>query len=391
MFYQSFLQSLLFSPFLPFLLLSSPAVITAEKLDEAAFKLKESGYNSHIATLSQLLPKASVLDVLAATNHDMVAEEVHAVGMNYKATRWENSASFNDFGTTSWYPQGVSTSADAYDVGTYEGKRVTLVSWYDNRDVPAAENKGVRIAFVDRDKSPDAYRYVLLVEPYLNAGTADFRAVNVHAGGIAWYGNSLYIVDTNKGFRVFDLTQIWKVETGDGIGRKSGGGFSAANYAYVLPQSRTYTQTNPPTPSVRFSFVSLDRTTTPDSLLVGEYQPASDTGPRRFIRWSIDYTNRQLITDSAGVATATWAYEVNIDRMQGVNSVNGKFYISRSNGGSNGDLITWVPGNTAKIAANAVPEGPEDLSYDKTTGLMYTVTEAVNGRYILPFDPKILP
>lgn len=40
-----------------------------------------------------------------------------------------------------------------------------------------------------------------------------------------------YIVDTDKGFRVFGLTQIWKVETGDGIGRKAGGGFSAANYA----------------------------------------------------------------------------------------------------------------------------------------------------------------
>ena len=157
--------------------------------------------------------------------------------------------------------------------------------------------------------------------------------------------------------------------------------------------NRTYTSTSPSTPGwlVRFSFVSLDRTTTPDSLLVGEYQPASFTGPRRFIRWSIDYTNRQLTTDSAGVATATWAYQVNIDRMQGVNSVNGKFYISRSNGGSNGDLISWTPGNLAKIAGGALPEGPEDLSYDKTTGLMYTVTEAVNGRYILPFDPTVLP
>lgn len=393
MFCQSLLQSLLFSPFLPLLLLSSPAATTAQKLEESTFKLKESTYNPYIATLSQLLPKASVLDVLASTNHDMVAEDVRATGMNYKATRWENSASFNDFGTTSWYPQGISTSADAYDVGTYEGKHVTLVSWYDNRDVPNAENKGVRIAFVDRDKSPDAYRYVLLVEPYSNAGTADFRAVKVHSGGIAWYGNSLYIVDTDKGFRVFDLTQIWKVETGDGIGRKTGGGFSAANYAYVLPQSRTYTSTSPSTPGwpVRFSFVSLDRTTTPDSLLVGEYQPASFTGPRRFIRWSIDYTNRQLTTDSTGVATATWAYQVNIDRMQGVNSVNGKFYISRSNGGSNGDLISWTPGNLAKIAGGALPEGPEDLSYDKTTGLMYTVTEAINGRYILPFDPTVLP
>ncbi|RPA98383.1 hypothetical protein L873DRAFT_1687910 [Choiromyces venosus 120613-1] len=384
MHHQRLFQSLLFP-------LLWATLATTQKLNENTFKLKESSYNPYITPLSQLLPKASVLDVLASTNHDLVAEDVRAIGMNYKATRWENSASFNDFGTTSWYPQGISTSADAYDAGTYEGKHVTLVSWYDARDVPTAENKGVRIAFVDRDKSPDAYRYVLLVEPYDNAGSVDFRSVKVHAGGIAWYGNSLYVVDTSRGFRVFDLTQIWKVESGDGIGRKAGGGFSAAGYAYVLPQSRTYTATDPPTPSLRFSFVSLDRTTTPDSLLIGEYQTASDPEPRRFVRWSIDYTNRQLVTDSAGVATATWAYQVNIDRMQGVNSINGKFYISRSNGGSNGDLITWVPGNLAKIAAGAAPEGPEDLSYDKTSGLMYTVTEPVNGRYILPFDPTVLP
>ena len=58
------------------------------------------------------------------------------------------------------------------------------MSWYDNRDVFNAERKSVRIAFVDRDKSPDAYRYVLLVEPYSNAWTMGFRAVVAHSGDI---------------------------------------------------------------------------------------------------------------------------------------------------------------------------------------------------------------
>jgi len=114
----------------------------------------------------------------------MVAEDVRAIGTNYKATRWDDSASFNHFGTVSWTLQSISTSADACGVGTYEGKQLALVSWYDNRDVSNAERKGVRIAFVDRDKSPDAYRYVLLVEPYSNAWTVGFRAVVVHSGDI---------------------------------------------------------------------------------------------------------------------------------------------------------------------------------------------------------------
>jgi len=83
------------------------------------------------------------------------------------------------------------------------------------------------------------YRYVLLVEPYSNPGAVDIRAIVVHSGGIAWYRNSLYVVDTDKGLGCLnDLTRIWKVETGDRIGRKAGGGFSAANYVYLLPQNR---------------------------------------------------------------------------------------------------------------------------------------------------------
>ena len=59
----------------------------------------------------------------------------------------------------------------------------------------------------------------------------------MHAGGIAWYGEWLYVVDTSHGIRVFDLGQIWQVEDGDDVGKK-GGKYSAAGYLYVLPQIR---------------------------------------------------------------------------------------------------------------------------------------------------------
>ena len=89
-------------------------------------------------------------------------------------------------------------------------------------------------------------------------------------------------MDTEKELRVFEWCyEIWKVKAGDGIGRKAGGGFSAANYSYVLLRcrcnsfiylptrtranglNRTYTPTNHPTLGIRFSFVSLDRKTAP--------------------------------------------------------------------------------------------------------------------------------
>ena len=66
----------------------------------------------------------------------------------------------------------------------------------------------------------------------------DFKDVPVHAGGVMWYGNTLWVVDTRNGIRVFDMDNIWQVESGDGTGKNSDGTYSAAGYKYVLPQIR---------------------------------------------------------------------------------------------------------------------------------------------------------
>lgn len=87
----------------------------------------------------------------------------------------------------------------------------------------------------------------------------------------------------------------------------------------------------------RFSYVSLGRTATPDTLMVGEYQP-NTTVPIRMVQYPPDYTTRRLKTDG-GKATATWAYCVGIERMQGAVQADGKIYISRSNGANRGDMF----------------------------------------------------
>lgn len=247
-----------------------------------------------------------------------------------------------------------------------------LIDWYDNTGL----GKGVRVSFIDRTASGAAsYRNALLVEPFADAsGNPSFRAVKVHGGGLMWYGNSLFLVDTNNGIRVFDMDHIYKVSIGEGIGRISSTVYEAFNYAFVIPQSRSYKASALATP-MRWSFISLDRTTTPDSIVVGEYA-ADDTVPApRFVRFGIDATTRRLFTTSS-VATATWAYQVDILRMQGATSINGKFFISRSNGsGTKGDLITWVPGNTANIHTGAFTPGCEDLSYNHNADELWTLTE----------------
>lgn len=362
---------------LPLLFLPSWAVdptncaTSNKQLTASDFVLEAQPDSANVASLSAIFAaanrKLNIAELLADVNHQLTTD---SSGRKV----WEDTPSFSDQDTTKWLPQGISSTADALDVGTYQGKNAWVVSWH--RD----DDKSVRVTFVDRGNA-DRYRHALLVYPH---AADDFREVPVHAGGIVWYGDVLFVVDTSKGIRAFDLTNVWRVDTtGDGVGKDASGKYQAAGYKYVIPQIRWFKWT--PSFPFRFSFVALDRTTSPDSLVVGEYQ-TNTTVPVRFVRWPLDYTTRKLKAGSDGKTTqASWAYCVGIERMQGTVSADGKFYISRSNGqNSAGDLYGWTPGSLAYNNAGFYPRGPEDLSYDKRNGgRIYTVTEYPGARYII--------
>jgi hypothetical protein len=78
---------------------------------------------------------------------------------------------------------------------------------------------------------------------------------------------------------------------------------------------------------------------------------------------------------------------VDIVKMQGGVSYDGKFYLSRSNGRDPkaGDLLTWEEGKTAKEYPGWFMAGNEDLSYNPVRKEYYTVTEYDGGRYILSY------
>jgi hypothetical protein len=205
---------------------SAPAVAAPAELAAENFRLQVSDYNPVIADLDAVLSKASVAAVVDSANRKGASCSPHPNAV--AAFCWQSG----DESTTEWYPQGITTSADASPDGEYQGKTVVLISWYYSG---SGDNKGVRVSFVD-DANPSApsYRHVLLVEPYKDAaGNPNFRAVPVHAGGIFWYGYYLYVADTWGGFRVFDTRHIWKVSTGDKskIGRQPDGSYHAHDYA----------------------------------------------------------------------------------------------------------------------------------------------------------------
>lgn len=187
------------------------------------FILTDQGINKHLAPLSKIFTNAkkrvNVSDVFDDGNHKMSGSA--------NKLSWEKTKDYNDVDTKKWMPQGVTSTADALEVGTYDGKDGWLVSWYSD------ETSQVRITFVN--KATKKYRNALLVYP--NADD-NFTGVDIHAGGIMWYGDTLWVIDTTKGIRVFDMSNIWEVGSGSGVGKVSAGKYSAAGYKYVIPQSR---------------------------------------------------------------------------------------------------------------------------------------------------------
>jgi hypothetical protein len=99
---------------------------------------RSSDYNPVIADFDGVLPTTSVKEVVDSANRTGSSCSPHPNAV--AAFCWESG----DNTTTDWYPQGITTSADASANGQYEGKTVVLASWYYSG---SGNNKGARLSF----------------------------------------------------------------------------------------------------------------------------------------------------------------------------------------------------------------------------------------------------
>jgi hypothetical protein len=354
--------------------------------DPAPFALHDAGTwagnEAIVAELAKRMPPATVAAVVRDANRPTrtLGSTVGRVANVANGYRWAPG----DDAVRTWYPQGITTSADATADGKWGANRVHLVSWYGKGARAAA---GVRISFVQANRLRGArYRHVLLVEPYRHPdGTADFRAVKIHAGGIAWYGSYLYVADTNHGLRVFDVRRMLQTtSSAKGVVGSSGGKYAAAGYKYVLPQVSAYQQ--PDGADLVFSFVSVDRASSPQSLLTGEYRKGKAGG--RLVRWPLDAPSDRL----AGGADvhANGAYVMPQTNVQGALSAAGRLFLSASAGAKgNGTLTSDVPGQPSK--AYSWGRGAEDLTYSPLSGRIYSLTEHPGSRAVYAVPASTLP
>ncbi|MFS8197433.1 hypothetical protein ACLVWQ_01975 [Streptomyces sp. CWNU-52B] len=348
--------------------------------------------------------------VLKSANHpmrnkaDCAPTESAALPVEPAATRaycWDGE----DATTQKWLPQSVTTSGDADSDGEWGPDRVILAGWSHNdakAGEPSADKGLARVAFIDaNDPKNLKYRWVLLVAP-LSDGK-DFEAVRSHVGGMVWYQDKLIVTakngaDHDDALFVFDMNRILRADVDSSEVGRVDDGWSARGYKYVMPAMGSYSLTGGACdaraadgrPCV--ASVSLDRTSTPDSLVANEWFDPDGTEPARVWRYPYSTASDRsglLGSDAHGVVNADEAYETKAVGLQGVLS-------HRASGASEPDWYTghasnsrdrhgtlWRQDESAAKAAQCGSGGSyacwgqhtASLSYWQETGELWTLTE----------------
>lgn len=415
--------------------MQSPA--SAAELSLSNFQLRPNSYGTDLRDRADALPlvKATVTAIMNDLNRRdddtpvtvNGACEPNAVqaGSSVPIVR---SACFNDGdnATAQWYPQGVTTVADMQaDQEWGNGYKPVLISWYDHNDGADGMVKGVRISFMN--PYTGAYRHVLLVYPRANGDYDTVRVsqdssnsgygTSLHAGGILWYGNHLFVADTARGFRMFDMRRIYDLgaspngtTSGSNMVGRHGNTYYGYGYRYVMPQVGSWTRTAPTGTkcttadgSPQFSHVSLDRSGA-DHLVAGEYCAGTEQVNGRVAAWPIAGAfdaNNELVTDTSYRWNADAAHKLPVSNVQGATRFNGRWYLSRSRGKSTaGTFYTTAPATssttTLQVASSQqLSIGPEDLSHWQSgtdpanpgLGDFWTVAEHPGKRMVYAVRP----
>ena len=352
-------------------------------IERCAFVLEDDGkratYEAAIAGLTTTLKTASIGAVLAAANRDAVAVSASKVGATgfVRGFAWDA----DDEGKAWWIPQGISGSFDASASGTVAGKKVVAVSWYYDKDKHPGSTgeKGIRLSLADVTGATVKYRHLLLVAPKMVGGRADFDPIDIHAGGIAWVGDKLWVADTVRGLRVFDLSRILKIEgTADSIGW-DGTTYQGGLYAYVVPQAGFWVDASACRPN--YSFLAFDRTSS--SLVTGEYSATTSQG--RVFRWPVDPTTGAL----AAKTYADGAWVMGQQQVQGAVTRDGAFYFSSSKPPLDGGVL-YAARPAKKTLSYGWVDWPEDLMFDTLGNQLWSLSEGVGVRYVFATDAGVL-
>jgi hypothetical protein len=335
----------------------------------ATVRLRRTQDNTdEIARLRRLGDVVGLPAVLDRLNRRGSAAAVpgHAVDRGFA---WNDT----DMTSARWWPQGITTSADA-GLGaddTVAGRRLLVTSWYSKE--LRGENHGSRITLADLDTLE--YRHVLLVRPDETFGQVVLKPVMVHAGGLVWFGPYLHVAGTERGLLTARLDDIVEVEPGP----------ASFGHRFVLPIRFGYEATaTDGTERMRYSFLSLDRGAEPPELLAGEYGVGEQT--RRLVRYPLDPATHHLRAASDGSSEPVGLDEAGLGHMQGAAVAHGTYFVTTSRGPRRrGHLQVGRPG-AFRTVARALPPGPEDIAYWPATDRLWSLSEHPGRRWVFCVD-----
>jgi hypothetical protein len=296
----------------------------------------------------------------------------------HRALTWDRE----DRATRRWWPQGISTSADASDTEDVRGRRLLVTTWY-AKDLGDGHH-GSRVSFVDL--ATHRYRHVLLVVPRLVDGGLVVEPLRVHAGGIVWHGPWLHVAATARGMltcHVDDIVRVPDDRAGADRGRLAvdGDRIHTLGYRYLLPVRFAYqARTDEGHERLRYSFVSLDRLSSPPQLVAGEYARGSQT--RRLARYPLDPASQLLHGGEDGISRPLGLDNAGLGQAQGAVLAGGRYHVTVSHG-------PWVPGSVYVGTPGhwvhhrwAVPMGPEDIAYWPSRDELWSLSEHPHRRWI---------
>lgn len=272
-----------------------------------------------------------------------------------------------------WWPQGITSSADAGLDGTeeYAGRRLLLTTAY-SKTVNKV-NKGCRITVCDlTDEGQIRYGHVLLaVVGRDDGGMPELRPLHAHAGGAVWRGPILHVAATGTGVHTFHIDDVVGVPAEVGLGHR-----------YVLPlRATSHARTRDGVEPMRYSFLSLARTSGASALLAGEY------GGRRSSRRLITYPlgdDGQLGFDTDGRVEPSFLPQ-GPAKMQGAVLLDGRLHVVTSNGRrGRGSLWVGAPGELRR-AARVLPPGPEDVTWWPSRDELWVPNEYPGRRFVLAY------
>ncbi|RNM13090.1 hypothetical protein [Nocardioides pocheonensis] len=310
----------------------------------------------HVAAIDALVDRhgepVGVAGVLDHLNRSAERTPVPGLAVEW-GFRWDDE----DAASERWWPQGITNSAHVPGIE----QRLLVISWY------AKDGRGSRITVVDLETL--RYRHVLLVVPEIESGAARLRPLAVHAGGLVWAGPYLYVAGTRRGLFTCRMEEILEVEPG----RETSG------HRFVLPVRFGYDASGDGEP-MRYSFLSLDRSTEVPHLVAGEYARGDMT--RRIVRYPLDPGTFHLAAEEDGLSRPVLLDDRGLGHMQGAAIVRGTYYVTTSRGRWKlGALQVGHPG-AFHAHRQALPAGPEDLCYREDDDLLWSLTEYPGRRFV---------